>query len=274
MCRLLAVTTVMVLLSGTIVRAEDKTIPKEAFEGWRRLADVASNVKGKYEYQRTVTVMGEQKVSTREIVSFETSDRGALVSETSGGKTEILALNADYAFYIDRESADRPFELRHYWPAKEAEQLRMHIHDQFEPFLFAGFEIVGKKMPEMVGEKRFTLRSLVNDEKQRIATLEFSYAREEKDTAITGGVVRFLTNRDWAIDSYECPAFWGRSVGKVRYKAFEGSWIPEHYEQRSYGDKDGSEVVETYKLIEIGKLSDGKAKVALEDYGLNKPDSK
>lgn len=248
-------------------------VPQSVRSEWIELQRGLVGLTGRFQYKRTVTPDREDKPISDRIYEFATTDDGVLIREFGSKDDGVLvtAANAQYAFEVNRRDQNAGFELKQL-RTKELTMLSMRIRDTFEPFLFAGFEICGKSMPDLVSSERFKVQSLTEDTENKKAKLVFTYARQDakSETAMTGGIVVFATSKHWAIESFDCTTIWGRMVGTVEYQDVNGLFVPRAYDIRSYGDSDTSEVRELYEMQGISKLT-GTAPVWLEDYGLSAP---
>lgn len=250
-------------------------VPESAISGWNVLRSaVDTPLRGTIRTRRVVRTENAEGRTEDSAFEFAASGSEMVVRRLLKDGVEVTASNASYIFDAKSKSDDGPFELGDIRRGVNFQSLDQHVRDSWEPFLFSGFEIFAKTMPELVSSDGFALQALDIDETEKSAKMTFQYTSSNRppDTAITGGAITFDTSRFWAIRNYECTTIWGRVEGTIEYQPFGECVIPKSTEQIMRGDVNRSETVETFVLENIEQLPhDVKLPVHLEDYGLREP---
>lgn len=251
-------------------------IPEKVIKEWKNLPEKLTGWRGRLVTTRTAAADGKVQQRTVREREFGITSSGVFLKETQKGQCSVQVAGIESAFAVHQDEPEGVFKLRLFdnKNGPRAQVIRERTLDTVEPVLFAGFEVCGKMLPDLVGSPHFTLKSLSEDKSQKTATLTFEYSPPEKqrDTAIAGGSIQFQTEPSWLIKSYDCPTFWGRMKGAVEYREIDGTRIPARTDVVSLGKDAGTYSVDHNEITGIERLEDARAPLHLADYGLQTPE--
>jgi len=278
---LLVLAAMQTATQGADPVTEWRAVRESAIKGWSVLRETAvrGGLRGRYQYRRAATLNGKAQKPLVFDFEFGTNRKGMFVERSSPDGNKVRASNPDYAFDAIRSTSKSTPESGDLRRGELGTKMLVQMSSLWQPLLYGGFKFAATDVVDLVNSDGFSLLSFEKDDGRRTAAISFNYRPSQSKTAppvtVDGGIVEFAVDKSWAIARFDCAVSWGRYEGKLRYRPFEGSFIPEFLESRMSSSKNDRVVLETYELKEVKKLSsDADLPVRLADYGLIEPHAK
>lgn len=260
---------ILTVAAATVCDAAESSFPPEVIADWNRRAEKFPGHAGSF--VRTLTSVTEAGVTVEVVRRFKfcVSSDGASVEDTFDDHVDVAAVNPEYGFLATRGAQEDAFSLKLTRRDKLTSQVDSAVRDYIEPFLFASFEILGRKMHEFAKSPHFILESMDVDESGGTAKIRFRYEPldPDRDTALRSGEIVFLTGSAWSIKTFDCKTFWGTVKGEVDYLADTSVPVPSRFRVESRGE-NSVVTVDTYEMQSFDSVGQSDCRLRFEDYGI------